>query len=571
MLHSVEIRDGSVLGGRSPLLMNRRTQTRFKIILIVLAIIFSVLVIRIARLMFFHNDIFQDTPRIEAGLERGHILDRRGEWLALSLETYSVYARPGEVENKKNAAQTLARILELPYPQVLKLLNSRRPFVWILRQADVKHTEELENLGIRGIYLEKEYRRYYPFSSLASHVIGFSGVDQKGLEGIEYQFDDILLPRQNEGKNPSLLNYSRGYSVVLSIDRYIQEIVEEELEKAYRQTGAMLVTAIIMYPGTGEILALAAKPDYDLNSFKQYSEERIRNKAITDSFEPGSTFKIFIASVLLDKGYINEKDRFSCKGSIEVAGTTIRDTGIHGNVDFRQVLEKSCNVGMIESVGRIGAEELYGGLRAFGFGTPTGINLPGEARGILRNPREWSRISKYAIAIGQEISATPLQLITAASAIANGGVLMQPRVVRRIEKPDGTIVKEFRPLQIRRVAGEDTANRLLDMLIGVLSDRGTGYKARIEGYRIAGKTGTAQIADVKKGGYQEGRFYASFIGFIPVPNPKIVLLVTLDRPVGESYGGQTAAPVFKSIVERIAPYLNILPSFSEVYILKDAE
>ncbi|MGQ9615251.1 MAG: peptidoglycan D,D-transpeptidase FtsI family protein [Spirochaetota bacterium] len=551
--------------------INRRTRIRFNIIIISLAIIFSGLVIRVGHLMLFNKKILQEPPETAITGERGLILDRKGERLAISLETYSVYARPDEVENKKETAKVVSQILELPYNHVLKLLNTKKPFVWILRQTDVKHSAELENLDIRGLYLQKEYRRYYPFKNLASHIIGFSGIDQKGLEGIEYRFNDILVPQRTGSGNPSSRNYTRGYSVVLTIDRYIQEVMEDELDRAYIQTGASAVTAIAMNPATGEILALSSKPDYDLNNFQQYNEETIRNKAVTDAFEPGSTFKIFIASILLDKGYIKERDKFFCKGSIEVAGSTIRDTGVHGAIDFREVLERSCNVGMVESVSRIGNEELYENLRAFGFGTLTGIDLPGETRGILRNPKEWSRVSRYTIAIGQEVSVTPIQLISAASAIANGGVLMQPRIVKRLEKPDGKTIKEFKPLPIRRVIGEETSKRMLDILMGVLSDRGTGYKARLDGYRIAGKTGTAQIADVKKGGYIEGKFYASFIGFVPVPNPKIVVLVTLDKPVGESYGGQTAAPIFKKIVERIAPYMNILPSFSEVYILKDEE
>jgi cell division protein FtsI (penicillin-binding protein 3) len=247
---------------------------------------------------------------------------------------------------------------------------------------------------------------------------------------------------------------------------------------------------------------------------------------------------------------------------------TIHDTGVHGTVNFRQILERSCNVGMVKAVDGVDNAQLYESLRAFGFGEPTGVNLPGEARGILRNPRDWSGLSKYVLSIGQEISVTPLQLVAAASAIANGGVLMQPRIVQRVEKSDGTLLTEYRPVQLRRVIREETAEQLLDILIGVLSDRGTGYKARLEGYTIAGKTGTAQIADTVSGGYLDGQFFASFVGFLPIPDPRIVILITLDRPLGETYGGQTAAPIFRNIVERIAPYLNILPSFSEIYVLR---
>ncbi len=549
--------------------MTQRSSRRFTILILLIAVIFSILVVRITKLMFFQKDNLTSNPKITNKIERGFIVDRNGEKLALSLETFSLYARPHEIEQKKKTAQTLSNTLGIPYTRILKQLNADKSFVWIQRQIDLKLTSELAELDLNGIYVEKEYKRYYPFNNLASHIIGSAGVDQKGLEGIEYYFDDVLLPRRLDGKNPISSPSRRGFSIVLTVDRFIQEIVEEEIKTAYEETGAQLINAIVMYPSTGEILALASFPGYDLNKFIQYSNETKRNKSITDSFEPGSTFKIFVASILLDEGVVQEVDQFNCNGSIVIGDVTIHDTGVHGVLNYRQVLEQSCNVGMIESVARINSSILYEKLRSFGFGTPTGINLPGEAHGILRMPNEWSGISKYVIAIGQEVSVTPLQLITAASALANKGVMMQPRIVRRIEKSDGTVIKEYKPTQIRRVISEDTSRQILDILIGVLSDEGTGYKARIDGYNIAGKTGTAQIADTEKGGYLEGQFYASFIGFLPVPDPKIVLLVTLDRPIGENYGGQTAAPIFKNIVERIAPHLNILPSFSEVFILEE--
>jgi stage V sporulation protein D (sporulation-specific penicillin-binding protein) len=542
---------------------------RLKIILVLVALIFSFLVIRVTKLMFFNKDLVPSSPDPPEYNERGLILDRNDEKLAISLETYSIYVRPKEVENKKEAARKIASAIDKDYSSILRLMNQRKPFVWIERQVDIRYADRLENLDIPGVYLEKEYRRQYPYGSLASHIIGFSGIDNVGLEGIEYQFDKVLLPRRVDHRGIDSSGFRRGYSVTLTIDRYIQEVVEEELERALESSRAKMITGIVMNPHTGEILAMANKPDYDLNNFQRYSNEQKRNKAITDAFEPGSTFKVFIASILLDKGLVQESDRYSCPGYINVEGTKINDSDVHGNINFREVLERSCNVGMVESVKRIENNALYERLRAFGFGEPTGINLPGEGRGILRNPKDWSRISKYEIAIGQEMSATPLQIAQAASAIANRGELMQPRIVKRIEGPDGSLLKEYTPLKIRAVISEHTSKQMLDILTGVISEKGTGYKAKIEGYTIAGKTGTAQIADTEKGGYLEGQFYASFLGFVPVPDPRIVVLVTLDRPVGEVYGGQTAAPVFRNIVERISNYLNILPSYSEIYILKD--
>lgn len=550
--------------------MRKVLNKRFKILLVIIALIFSFLLIRITKLMFFNRELVPRPPDVPEYRERGFITDRNGDKLAVSLETYSVYVRPGEIENKKEAARTVAEILDRDYSGILRLMNRKRPFVWLARQVDIKYTRRLEQIDIPGIYLEKEFSRHYPLGTFASHTIGFAGIDNVGLEGVEYQFDGILLPKSVESRGTDNPSPRRGYTISLTIDRYIQEVVEEELARALEQTGANLITAIVMNPHTGEVLAIANKPDYDLNNFVRYSDERKRNKAITDSLEPGSTFKVFIASILLEKELVSEYDEFYCEGSIDVGSITINDIRPHGSLNFRQVLELSCNVGMVESVKRIDESALYERLRAFGFGEPTGINLPGEGRGILRNPKQWSKISKYAIAIGQEISATPLQIMQAASAIANGGELMQPRVVKQIERSDGSLLKEYRPLVLRRVVSEATCEQLLDLLTGVISRRGTGYKAKVEGYTIAGKTGTAQIADREKGGYLKDQFYASFLGFVPVPNPKIVVLVTIDRPVGEVYGGQTAAPVFRNIVERISHHLNILPSFSEIYILRDS-
>jgi cell division protein FtsI/penicillin-binding protein 2 len=550
--------------------VEKKLVRRFKLIIIVIAFVFSILVVRVIHLMFFQKELLASTPQMQNYRERGFILDRNGEKMALSLETYSVYARPHEIEQKKWSAKKLAEILDMKYQDILKLLGKNSPFIWIARQVDIKYIKALEELNLKGIYLEKEYKRYYPYGNLCSHVIGFSGIDNQGLEGIEYYFDDFLLPKRADNEGIDYFTYSRGYTVVLTIDRYIQEIVEEEIERAWERTGSRLVTGAVMNPSTGEILALANKPDYDLNNFSKYSDSIKRNKTITDSFEPGSTFKIFIAAALIDNGLISEKDTFYCNGWIDVGDLVIHDTGVHGRINFRQVLERSCNVGMVSSVKRIDTTQLYEKLRDFGFGTPTGINLPGEAKGILRNPGDWSGVSKYAIAIGQEVSATPLQLIAAASALANGGDLMQPRIIKQIEKPDSTIIKSYTPMKIRSVISKETSELLLSILKGVLTERGTGYKAYIDGYEIGGKTGTAQIADIENGGYLAGQFYSSFVGFIPVTKPRIVVLVTLDRPRGEVYGGgQTAAPVFKNIVERIAPYLNILPSFSDIYVLKD--
>jgi len=550
--------------------MKKKLDKRFRIIIYMIGFSFSILVFRVTYLTLFQKEFKYSSPKISNFKERGFVLDRNGEKLALSLETYSIYARPGEIENKKEASKKLAAAIETDYDKILKIINRKRPFVWIERQIDLKYLDNLKDINIQGIYLEKEYKRYYPYHNLASTIIGFSGIDNRGLEGIEYHFDDVLLPKRADSKGLDYSKYKRGYSVVLTIDRHIQEIVEEELESALKQTEAKLITAIVMNPNTGDILALANKPDYDLNNFQDYSDkDTIRNKAITDPFEPGSTFKIFIASILMNYGLVHETDMFTCKGYINIGNTVIHDTHIHGRINYREVLEKSCNVGMIKSVNRIDKYKLYENLRAFGFGTLTGINLPGESKGILRNPGKWSSISKYEIAIGQEIAVTPLQLITAASAIGNGGILMHPRIVKSIERSDGTVIKIFKNLKVRQVISEKTSNKILNILTGVLTERGTGYKAHLDGYNIAGKTGTAQIADNKQGGYLKNEFYASFVGFVPVPDPKLVVLVTLDKPAHEHYGGQTAAPIFKRIVERVAPYLNILPSFSKIYILKN--
>jgi cell division protein FtsI (penicillin-binding protein 3) len=413
--------------------------------------------------------------------------------------------------------------------------------------------------------------------------LGFVGVDDQGLEGIELFYNQyikgtpgwLLSARDARGRNVLSGEYrlyppSGGYDIVLTIDESIQYIAERELEKVYKEQEARSATIIVMDPKTGEILALANQPSYDLNRFEDYPSYIRRNRAVTDLFEPGSALKIVTAAAALAEDVVKYKDRFYCeKGFLSVSKNhVVHDIKKYEWLTFPEVIEKSSNIGTIKLGQRLGPLKLYEYLRSFGLGSLTGIDLPGEVRGVLRKPRKWSGLSMAALPIGQEISVTAIQLATTASAIANGGVLMRPWVVKAIVSKEGRIVKEFESTPVRRVISQETAYRLTDILKRVIRE-GTGTRAHVPGYEVAGKTGTAQKADSKTGKYSQDKAVASFLGWVPADNPRILILVVVDEPKGLShegrmvhYGGLIAAPVFKEVAQRTLRYLNVPPEKS---------
>ncbi|MBU4310655.1 penicillin-binding protein [bacterium] len=515
--------------------------------------------------------------------QRGIIYDRRMRKLAISLSLNSLYARPKKIENKEEIAEKLSLILKKNPSPILEKLNREKNFVWLARKIPKDLAEEIKGLNIEGIGLTEESKRLYPKGSFACHLLGFAGLDDQGLEGIELLYNQyikgtpgwILSTRDARGRSVLSGEYrfyppSGGYDIILTIDESIQHIAERELEKVYKEQGARSATIIVMDPKTGEVLALANQPSYDLNRFEDYPSYIWRNQAVTDLFEPGSSLKIVTAAAALAEDVVKYEDRFYCEnGVLRVSKDhVVHDINKYEWLTFSEVIEKSSNIGTIKIGQRLGPLKLYEYLRSFGFGSLTGVDLPGEVRGILRKPREWSDLSMAALPIGHEISVTAIQLATAASAIANGGVLVRPRVVKAVVSKEGRVVKEFEPTSIRRVISQETAYRLTDILKGVTL-KGTGTRAQVPGYEVAGKTGTAQKIDPKTKKYSQDKTTATFLGWVPADDPRILILVVVDEPKGlpyegrmVRYGGLIAAPVFKEVAQRTLRYLNVPPGKS---------
>jgi cell division protein FtsI (penicillin-binding protein 3) len=516
--------------------------------------------------------------------ERGTIFDRQGRILATNVEVPSIYAIPSLIRNREAVAPDLARVLQSDARTILKRLEGKRNFVWIERKVAPAVARSVMELGIEGIGVLKESQRFYPKRNLMGHLLGFAGMDNRGLEGIELKYDTLLrgekgwavVERDAFGhsifqKGLDSVAPSRGNDLVLTIDEVIQHIAETELDSVMEQTQAANASVIVMNPKTGEILAMAVRPEFNPNRVEFLHPDQWRNRAVTDSYEPGSTFKIVTASAALEERVAGPGDIFYCEeGRMAVAGGVMRDHEKEGYLTFREVIQKSSNIGMVKIAMRMKDERLYRHIRAFGFGEKTGIDLEGEAPGLIRDPRYWSGRSLASISIGQEVAATPLQIITAVSAIANGGMLMRPHVVSEIRDADGRVVKVFPP-EIKRIAvSPETTGKMMSILEGTVTKNGTGEKAAIPGYRVAGKTGTAQKIDPVTKRYSMQDTVSSFVGIVPAEDPRIVVLVVVDSPKGMAWGGTVAAPVFKTIAEQVLRYLGVPPRTQERIVLTSA-
>ncbi len=514
--------------------------------------------------------------------KRGIIYDRKKRELAISIEVDSVYARPGEVKNKKGVAKKLSPILQISYRNLKSKLESDRPFVWLKRRISPAKARKIENLNLEGVGFIKENKRFYPNKELASHCLGFAGIDLKGLEGIELNYDSYLkgkpgyllverdaLGRNIYTKNIKQVDATKGYNLQLTIDKTIQHFVEKALEEGMKKSKAKAGVAIVMAPETGEILALAVRPTFNPNNFWDYSPSQWRNRAVTDAFEPGSTFKTFLISSALEERIFKPQDIFYCEnGSYPFGGKVIHDVHKYGWLTFSNIVKHSSNIGACKIAENLGKETFYSYIRKFGFGSKTGIDLPGETSGLLALPYRWSRMHLGTISFGQGISISPLQLITALSAIANDGVLMKPHLVKTIFDDRGKIIKEFHPESRGGIITQRTANQVTSILETVVEEGGTGENACIPGFRIAGKTGTAQKVDQQTRQYSKSKETGSFMGFLPAGDPKLAMIVIIDEPQGISYGGTVAAPVFKEAASHIIRYLNIPPNKGHTTIAK---
>ena len=505
--------------------------------------------------------------------KRGTVYDSKGNELAVSIEVDSVYADARKVIDPGKTARALASILQVDREELEKKLMGQRPFEWVQRKISSKEVEQIKALQLPGIFFLKENRRFYPNSQLAAHLVGFVGLDSKGLEGIEFQYDALLnganhvwtsardaLGREiTLGKIP-FEKEDHYRNIVLTIDKSIQHVTEAELGRGVEQWGAKGGMAIAMDPSTGKILAMASYPTFNPNQFIQSRSKSWRNRGVSDAFEPGSLFKAFLAAAALEEQVVRPSDSFFCEnGSYTVYDRTIHDTTKHGWLTVQQIIKLSSNIGASKVGEKMGRDRFYRYISAFGFGEKTRINLPGEGKGIVHHPRYWPPVALDTISFGQGISVTGIQLVTALAAIANGGFLMKPYVVEKIIDEKGKVVQSFKPEVIRKVISEETAKKVTGLLKATTEKGGTGEGAVPAGYEVAGKTGTAQKADALLGGYSPDRYTSGFMGFAPYHEPKLVLLVVIDEPQKNNYGGVVAAPIFKAIMEKVLPYLNVVP------------
>lgn len=508
---------------------------------------------------------------------RGEVYDRNGEKLAVSLETDSVFADPSKLESPKVAAERLSKVLGLDKLTLAQRLNEPTSFVWIKRQITPDEVAKVEALGLNGVGFVKESKRFYPNKYLASHALGFVGLDGRGLEGIELGYDEYLRGRptlwrvQRDALGRTYLDREinapeeiKGASVTLTLDRRIQYITEKALVQAVEKFKAKGGMALVIQPQTGEILASAVVPDFNPNLYSTYPPAQRRNRIITDTFDPGSTFKVFIVAGALEDGLVKPQDNFFCEnGKYQIDRHVIHDTHPYGVLPVNKIIKYSSNIGALKIGEKLGATRVHEHLTRFFFGNRTGINFPGESIGLLRPSKNWTRLDAANVAFGQGVSITALQLTMAMAALANDGLFMKPMIVSRITDARGQIVKSFEPEIGRQVVSLQTARMMQDMLRQVVTEGGTGTRAESKGYPAAGKTGTAQKVDRATGTFSDRKYFSSFVGFVPYQAPKLAIFVGLDEPFPESYGGTVAAPTFREIAQQVLPLLNVSPTVVE--------
>src|SRR5882724_582904 len=517
----------------------------------------------------------QQQDEVDTLPQRGSLLDCQGRELARSVDTVSLFVAPDEISDYGSLeclVQTLSESLSLNHKHLLEEIQqakaASRRFLWVARRVEADQANNLVALNLPGLHFRDEPKRYYPNGSLAAHVLGYVGIDGIGLGGVERTYNEkisgesgkLFLEKDSGGRVYESLEIPAkpGQTLVLTIDQSIQYKTEQALSAAVEQSRAKSGTAIVLDPRTGEILALANAPTFDPNNVGTTKAEARRNWALENIYEPGSTFKIVAFSAAIEKGLVKPSDKIDCQmGSITVAGRLVHDHHAFGSLTIAEALAKSSNVAAIKLGIRVGDPSMYEYITRFGFGSKTGVELPGETAGILRQVNRWQPSSIGSIAIGQEVGVTPLQMVAAFGALANNGLRVAPHLVREIRTSNGETLYRARPDE-RRVISEETAIALRGMLEGVTL-KGTAKKAQLDGYSAAGKTGTAQKIDPKTRGYSKTKHVASFVGFAPVGNPAAVIIVVIDEPAGSYHGGDVAAPVFRAIAEQVLPELGTMP------------
>ncbi len=506
-----------------------------------------------------HNYYLQLSP------DRGAIYDRYMRPMAVNVSTFSLYAIPPQVKNKEALAGYLNSLIGLDKNFIMERLSRKKQFVWLARKLDWEAMEKIKAQDLTGLGFIRESKRSYPNSKLSSQLIGFAGLDNTGLDGLEMHYDNYLkgepgwtfVLRDARRRDIALQDVLQppvdGYSLVLTIDQVIQYIAEREIDKIYQKYNAKGASIVVLDVKTGEVLAMASRPTFDLNDPSSYSLESRRNRAVTDFFEPGSVFKIVTATAALNEGKFVPQDRIFCEnGEYSVANHTLHDVHPYGSLEFREVIIQSSNIGTTKIAQKIGGTAVYNYAKAFGFGSVTSVGLPGEVGGVLKPVSTWSKTSIGAVPIGQEVCVTTLQLACAISAIANKGTYMKPYVVRAVIDKKKEVIKSFDPQPLRQVMTPETSKTMRDILADVV-ELGTGKLAQSKLFKFAGKTGTGQKID-PNGTYSHTKFTASFIGFAPVEDPQIAIAVIVDEPRPYYYGGVVSAPAFKLVAEDVLKY-----------------
>lgn len=513
------------------------------------AILCVVYLSRLVTLHFSGKIVAPDKKKSD--IHRGFIKDRNGYILALSIERNSLFANPEEIAGADETARVLAPILRVSPESIRDRLKKKKRFIWLRRMLDDATAAEIRKMGLRGLYFKKEYQRVYPHDGLAANILGFVGIDGTGLAGIEYSMNDTL-----SGGDDGLLGADEGFgpTVNLTIDRFIQHIAEREIAGAVKLYRARQGVVLVMEVRTGRVLALAKYPGFDPNQYYAGTSFALRNFSVIDSFEPGSTMKIFSMASLMEHNPAAAGALYTCNGFIDIADVRINCTGIHGKIPLNDIIKYSCNVGVIESMKALKKKDLYDTLAKFRFGIRSGLDLPGETDGILRPTGKWSGLSKYSIAIGQEISVTSLQMAAAYCAVANGGEYIAPTIVDSVVERGGRSLRRSMPARRERIIKKELAARLLKMMRGVVAG-GTGSRAESHYYCVAGKTGTSQKF-IRAKGYSD-RVLSSFVGVAPCDRPEVCVLVVIDDPADKLSGGQIATPVFAAVIDSVLSRLGI--------------
>jgi cell division protein FtsI (penicillin-binding protein 3) len=549
----------------------RSPRLRWLVVWVVAVVWMGAVLARLSYLQLFcYSEYFakaqhQQQHVFEISPMRGVIYDRKGRELAISIPMDSVFADPVDIKDPEMVARLLSRALDIPAEELeTKIREASKP-VRLAKKLSPETVERIDDMNLKGVFFEKENRRVYPQHELLAHVLGWVDVDEKGMGGIEHELDKWIRGRPGrvmvmaDGKRRF---YDRreaaadpGASVVLTIDETIQYIAEKELARGMEETHAKTGTVVVQDPNSGALLAVAVAPPFDPNDYGKYSDDQRMDRAVTAAYEPGSTFKIITMAGALENGVTTPEELVDCQeGSIVVAGRLIHDHKPFGILSVREVLAQSSDVGTIKIALKLGAPKFYDTMRDFGIGQLTGVELPGENRGLLRPLENWTPSSIGSLAIGQEVSVTPVQIISAISAVANGGTLYPPRIVQEIR--GGSPIALPPRGEVKQASDPKTAATLREMMESVVLE-GTGKKAELNGYTAAGKSGTAQKIDPNTGRYSPNQYFASFVGIAPVNEPAVTILVVFDSPVGQHFGGDTGGPVFKRIAEQVLAYLDV--------------